>query len=281
MKLEDILKSPLVQRTKSKILTRAGLKRNAGAYLKVYPDDVFIVSYPRSGNTWMRFLIGGMVFQKDINFRNMEHYVPDIYRCTHSHLRSLGRPRYLKSHEPYDARYPKVIYLVRDPRDVAISYYEWLLKFRKTTKTFDTFMVDFVNNETPYGGWGNHVDSWYQNAERVANGLLFIRYEDLLADTVGKLLDVASFLALDVSVDRVKNVVGANEFARMQRKEDAATDIDLFRDTRADIRFTRRGIAGQWREHLSQDQIVMFANSLGELAHKLGYGLNMPDDCEL
>ena len=126
------LKSPLIQRAKRKTLTRFGKTRNAGPYLKVFPDDVFIVSYPRSGNTWVRFLIGSMVYQADVDFNNLVTIIPDIYRCTNRFLESLERPRYLKSHEPYDGRYPKVIYLVRDPRDVAISYYYWLLKFRKT-----------------------------------------------------------------------------------------------------------------------------------------------------
>ena len=113
----------------------AGTLAIAGTHLKVYPDDVFIVSYPRSGNTWMRFLVGELVFQKEIDFHNLRELIPDIYiyGCTHSFLESLNRPRYIKSHEPYDPRYPKVIYLVRDPRDVAISYYNWLLKFKKIT----------------------------------------------------------------------------------------------------------------------------------------------------
>jgi len=275
MRLEKIRKNPLVQRTKARLLAKVGRVRSAGGYLKVYPDDVFIVSYPRSGNTWMRFLVGGLAFQKDINFDNMEQYVPDIHRCTHSHLESLDRPRYLKSHEPYDARYPKVIYLIRDPRDVAVSYYKWLLKFNKTTQTLDSFIVGFINNETRYGGWGNHVSSWYQNAERVKKKALFIRYEDLLEDTVGQLLKTASFLELDCSQDCIADVVANNAFTRMQKKEEAAQDNDLFRGTRANIKFIRKGTAGEWREHLSTNQVVLFANSFGELASRFGYELNV------
>ena len=89
----------------------------------VYPDDVFLVSYPKSGNTWMRFLVGNLVFPNDpITFANVERRVPSIYGMSGRKLRLVPRPRYIKSHEPFHSKYQNVIYVVRDPRDVAVSY---------------------------------------------------------------------------------------------------------------------------------------------------------------
>ena len=53
----------------------------------------------------------------------MEYIIPDIYKNTEKDLKVIKRPRVLKSHEYYDPRQKKLIYLVRDPRDVVISYY--------------------------------------------------------------------------------------------------------------------------------------------------------------
>ncbi len=98
----------------------------AGRRLTVFPDDVFLVSYPRSGNTWTRFLIGNLLDQEDpITFANIESRIPEIYFFPDKVLRRLPRPRILKSHEYFDHRYKRVVYIVRDPRDVATSMYHY------------------------------------------------------------------------------------------------------------------------------------------------------------
>ena len=65
-----------------------------------------------------------------VTFLNVERLVPDMYKTADWALRRLPRPRVLKSHECFDARYRRVIYIVRDPRDVAISNYHWEMKLR-------------------------------------------------------------------------------------------------------------------------------------------------------
>src|SRR5437868_10954354 len=101
-------------------------KAVAGRNVFVFPDDVFIVSFPRSGNTWTRFLVGNLISQNEpISFVNVESRIPDIYLHSQESLCRMSRPRVLKSHEPFDPRYKKVIYVVRDPRDVAVSRYHF------------------------------------------------------------------------------------------------------------------------------------------------------------
>jgi len=85
----------------------------------VYPDDTFVVSYPRSGNTWTRFLIANLVYpEKNVGFTNIEKLIPDTSSQSNRALKSTPRPRIIKTHEYFDHRYRKVIYIVRDPRDV-------------------------------------------------------------------------------------------------------------------------------------------------------------------
>src|SRR2546428_8591396 len=111
----------------------------AGRRVEVRPNDVFLVSYPRSGNTWIRFLIGNLVCPDDpVTFANVEQRIPSIYTYPNRVLRRL--PRILKSHEVFDPRYPRVIYIVRDARDVAVSFYHLNIKIRR-------FMDDFPIGE--------------------------------------------------------------------------------------------------------------------------------------
>src|ERR1700685_4202503 len=79
----------------------------------VFPDDTFIVSYPRSGNTWTRFLIANLMHSETpVTFANIEHVIPDSTALSSRAMKRIRRPRLVKSHEYFDPRYSKVIYLV-------------------------------------------------------------------------------------------------------------------------------------------------------------------------
>src|SRR5437764_14210828 len=86
-------------------------RKEAGRQLTVLPDDVYLVSYPRSGNTWTRFLIANLLdHENPPSFADIEARIPAINLWPDKFLLRLPRPRILKSHEYFDPRYPRVIY---------------------------------------------------------------------------------------------------------------------------------------------------------------------------
>ena len=104
-------------------------RKPAGHGLTVFPEDIFLTGYFRSGSTWCRFLFGNYICQdKEVTFANLNDLVPSIYVHPDRILRRL--PRVIKSHESFDPRYPRTVYIVRDPRDVAVSFYYYNLKVR-------------------------------------------------------------------------------------------------------------------------------------------------------
>src|SRR5580693_4534967 len=114
----------------------------------VYPDDTFVVSYPRSGNTWTRFLIANLVYPAEtISFANIEQLIPDTSSQSNLALKRTPRPRIIKTHQYFDHRYPKVIYIVRDPRDVVLSYYDFQRKYRQIQDGYpiEQYVEDFVS----------------------------------------------------------------------------------------------------------------------------------------
>src|SRR5215212_5420597 len=147
-----------------------------------YDDDVWIVSYPKSGNTWTRFLIANLVTSdKMVDWSNIEQIVPDIYLNRDPLLKALPRPRYFKSHEGYRPDYRRVVFIVRDPRDVAVSYYHFIRKTKTLPMdaTMEEFMTKFIEGKIdPYGNWGENVGSWL-GARRGTDDFLIVRYEDL------------------------------------------------------------------------------------------------------
>ena len=241
--------------------------------LKVRSDDVFLVSYPRSGNTWMRFVLGSLIHNTDVNFDNMEIYFPDIYRNTHVQLESLRGPRYLKSHEPYDKRYPKVIYIFRDPRDIAISYFYWMLKFNKYEGEIDGFLDMFFDPDgISYGRWDDHYESWIDNSDKVNRGVLFLRYEELIDNTIDNIKTILNFININIDNDVIHNVVKRNSFSGMKNKENYASDQNpLFKATNKEIPFVREGTTGQWKSDLSDIHLERFRREFGPTMKQIGY----------
>src|SRR5512135_2277356 len=88
-----------------------------GRDIEVRMHDLFLVSYPKSVNTWLRFILANLMHpDMSVTFSNIEQLAPDIYQHSSNELKGVRDPRALKSHEYFDPRYKKVIYIVRDPR---------------------------------------------------------------------------------------------------------------------------------------------------------------------
>jgi hypothetical protein len=114
-----------------------------GRNLAVYPDDTFLVSFPKSGNTWARFLIANLVRPNEkIDFSSVNGVIPGPEVTSNRELLRVARPRIIKSHQYFDPRYKQVIYIARDPRDVVVSQYHFQRKRKLIVDGFP--LTDFV-----------------------------------------------------------------------------------------------------------------------------------------
>jgi hypothetical protein len=246
--------------------------------ITMFPDDVFLTSYPRSGNTWTRFLIGNLVYQNEpVTFLTVERLVPDMYKSSDRVLRNLPRPRIVKSHECFDPRYRKVIYIVRDPRDVAVSNYHWELKLRSVRDGFpiEDFVPRWMEPEfwPRIGSWGDHVTSWLSTRQG-KKGFLLLRYEDLKKDPQRALAQVAEFLGIEPSrerLDRAVELSSADNMRKLEKQESAqwvATTL-----TRQDKPFVRSATSGGWKAVLPEQTVAYIEKHWGHLMRSLGYEL--------
>jgi hypothetical protein len=248
---------------------------NAGRNLTVRNDDVFVVSYPKSGNTWTRFLIANLISasNEEITFLNIENKVPDIYQNTDRYMLNLPCPRVLKSHEYFDPRYKKVIYIVRDPRDVVVSYYYHFIKFLSLeNNNMDEFVQRFVQgNLDVFGSWGENVGSWLATRGN-GDDFLLIKYEDLLVDTGKELEKVAAFLRLQYDQERLQSSIKRSSSDNMRKLETIqANHWKITKNTRKDIQFVRSAKAGGWKEVLSPYGVSLIQNKWRHLLYKFGY----------
>jgi hypothetical protein len=254
-----------------------GLER-AGRNATVFPDDVFLVSYPRSGNTWLRFLVGNLIHpETPTTFANIEAFVPSIYVNRDAQLRSLPRPRVLKSHEAFFGKYRKVIYIARDPRDIAVSYYHYQIKYRQLPSGFplEGFVPLFIedNFEGLYGPWADHVMSWLAMRD-TRDAFLLLRYEDLRENPVRELSKVAGLLGIPAADERVRQAVERSSANRMSslEKEQSRQWVST-KKSRQDIPFVRAAGSGQYKSALSEKSVGQIESAWGHTMLSLGYEL--------
>jgi sulfotransferase family protein len=257
----------------------------AGRGVTVYPEDVFLVSYPRSGNTWTRFLLGNLLYpDAPVTFSNIESRIPEIYFNRDRVLRALPRPRMLKSHECFQPYYPHVIYVVRDPRDVAISFYHHNVKARNIADDYPmtSFVPRFIAGEfdRKFGSWRDNVLSWISLRGENPN-FMMLRYEEMKHDTAGALLRLVAFLEhcsfrnIDSSPKALERAIELSSPERMRalEKEEAASWV-LTKSTRNDKPFVRTAKAGGWKSQLAPESVEAIESAWGDLMQSLGYELS-------
>jgi hypothetical protein len=249
----------------------------AGRHYTVFPDDTFLVSYPKSGNTWVRFLLANLIYPNEtVGFSNINRLLPAPGVLSKRFLRSLPRPRILKSHEPFDARFRRVIYLVRDPRDVVVSEYHFNLKKRyiEAGVTLEQFVDRFMAGETSsYGSWWEHTSSWI--AARHGNpGFLLVRYEDLLSDSIGETGKIAKFLGITADRARLQAAVERSSADKMRKLERQQADQWTgTKNTRKEIPFVREAKSGGWKDNLPPHLAENIEGAWYPMLNFLGYEL--------
>ena len=238
----------------------------SGRQAEIRESDVFLVSYPRSGNTWVRFLLANVIAHdtaQPIDFHSVHSVIPDFGIPEHRQLiEALADPRIIKSHSAHDRRFPRVIYLVRDGRDVMISYYDYQTKHRRFDGSFRDFLL---SSQIPYGLWEDHVQSWLD--ARDATDLCIVRYEDLLRDAQRELERMIRFTGVSSTPDMLDQAVRASEFDQMRRLEE--TGGRPYGDSAH--QFVRRGTAGQWNSEFDGECKAIFKSRANNLLRELGY----------
>jgi hypothetical protein len=250
--------------------------------LAVYPDDTFIVSYPRSGNTWTRFLIANLLHpDQPATFANIENLVPDAEAQSSRMLKRTPRPRYVKSHEYFDHRYRKVIYIVRDPRDVALSYYNFERKYRHIEDGYplERYIEDFVGgrlSSADWGTWAQNVGTWI-SARGKSPDFLLLRYEDMLRDTSLELGRIADFFGIQADVESRERAIQRSSAQQMREleKKQAGQWVST-KKHREDIPFVGAASTGGWREKLSAVSVAKIESEWGALMQFLDYELVTP-----
>jgi hypothetical protein len=243
----------------------------------IYQDDLFLVSYPKSGNTWLSFLLGNVIALEEglgqsVNFFNIQDFVPEYLERGAGVRPNRWRrlPRIIKSHSPATGKFRKVFLLVRDPRDVMVSYFHYLHGQRQVPESFT--LSELVHSPR-YGieAWCKHTRGWLDRAIRAERVHVF-RYEDLIADPNNVL--VAIFMLLGVEVDGAILSEAIRRSSKKAMKElELGTRYSRYTLARTDYRFVRKGEVRQGHELAPSDRQFIVERA-AEFCKMLGYSVD-------
>lgn len=183
-------------------------------------DDILVTSYPRSGSTWLRFMLCALLADVEPTFNNVREYIPPVDRLRRRTVALLPGSRLVKSHEPPHSvvglRTTKMLYLVRDVRDVALSYHQYRIRSGLSAPAeFGPFLERFIEGRIDgYGAWRAHAQAALLRRQRFPNTIQIIRYEDLLRDPAEQLREICQYIGAVIPSPRFVTAVAAGDRSR-------------------------------------------------------------------
>ncbi|MEQ8317313.1 MAG: sulfotransferase domain-containing protein [Phycisphaerales bacterium] len=265
----------------------------------------WIASYPRSGNTWLRFLIanclsdhpfdwtGGLnAFAFELHFyREMmlergwdEAQTLDKLRevaAGQPTASSIGDQIFVKSHDLWSPTHTfaghtrRAILLVRDPLDVLLSG----LHYARLTRDYNGDDESYIRNylecggdpawiRMGYGSWSQHAKSWMNQDEFPVS---VVRYEDLKSNTETELVKICEFLELPVYRHLIDKAAEKSSMERLRKSEVEAREKGQFGGLRDGMFFINQGRSGQNLSDVSPELDDLFEEQFADDMKMFGY----------
>jgi aryl sulfotransferase len=274
----------------------------------------WLASYPKSGNTWVRAVLATLLSGRPVDINAMGFLgaissdrfrfddalgisSADLSLAQETNLRPRayevwaaepGRPLYCKAHDAYHSTpggeplFPAAatlgaVYVVRDPRAVAVSFSHYdASPIDGTIARMDdpgSVFADSTGRLRPQlhqrlRRWSEHVESWLAAPFPVH----VVRYEDMHADPDAAFASIARFLQLPHDPETIAAAVAATTFSRLKAQEREAG----FREKpRKAEMFFREGSVDEWERALTPEQAARIVSAHGAVMRRLGYEVTL------
>ncbi|XP_078493794.1 amine sulfotransferase-like isoform X2 [Ciona intestinalis] len=235
-------------------------------------NDVLLVTYPKCGTHWTAEILAELMYSKEkmefwksLMVMSVLESGPTIQK--YEMLNQITTPNYLLSHQPamnvniekYMKNKAKIVFVYRNPKDVAVSFFHFQKKvappqfrcddWNEYVKMFMEFLPrSFCRKGETYL---DHFLAWYQHRDH--EQVLALCFEEMKLDPEKEIRKLSNFLGLDKSDDEINRVVDATSFnaMRQRQEEDSSTQINVVRKS---INLVRKGIIGDWKNHFTVAQ---------------------------
>ena len=265
--------------------------RGVEQFDKLRRADVVIVSFGKSGRTWLRVMISHLfrvmyklpenaVLGFD-NFHNLNREVPKTFFTHDNYIKDFTGD--------FDTKTPfynkQVVLLARDPRDVAVSqFFQWKFRVKSTKIAINNYpprgsdisLFDFVmgDNGGSMQAVTQYLNLWAREVNKIACFHL-VRYEDLRARPREELRRILDFMDVDATEAQVNAAVDYSSYENMKKMEGSqqlrlAGGRMMPRDKDNPDSFkVRRAKVGGYRDYFTDQEVIAIDNRLAETLNPL------------
>jgi len=221
-------------------------------------------------------MLASLMTGKTPTFDTIGEIIPEVENHQSKGFYFRENVRVVKTHERWVPRYKRAVYLIRDGRDVCISFYHYQKSLGLFHGSFSAFLRRFLNNQVDgYGGWKRHVESWLSHQDKQPDTVFIVKYENMLHNTFEVLHGITQFLKMDVSEERIYQSIELNKICNMQQQECKVKARQ--KNNECSIPFVRKATCGQWKYFFSPEDLSAFEQCLGDFCLQIGYPVSTPE----
>ncbi len=267
--------------------------RGREEFKKLQQSDWVLMSWGKSGRTWLRVMLsrayqlkGGLDARELLDFDNLKRLdpqLPAVFFTHNNYLRDYTGNWESKDH----FRGKRIVLLVRDPRDVAVSqFFQWQFRMRPNKK----FINDYPPHGADIGVWDfvldadagvprivDYFNGWARAIPELKD-VLIVRYEDMRTDPAAVLASILEFTGTTVSAEQVQEAVEFAAYDNMKKMEQEK----FFKGSGARVKpgdkdnpqsfKVRKAKVGGYRDYFTDEQCEQLDAMVAQLDPVFGYG---------